>query len=229
MPKNSVGKSYPRVDAHGKVTGQTLYSGDLNMKGMLHMKILMAERPHARVKNVRVEKAIAAPGVAAVYTAKDVPVNEYGLQIPDQPVLCGPGGSKPFTDIVRFVGDQIAVVVANSEVEAEAAIRLIEVDYEDLPLLTDAITAMRPDAPLLHPDRGDSNVCVHYKIRKGDVEAAFAKADVIVEGEYHTPVQEHAYLQPEAGLAYIDDQGLVTVETAGQWTHADRAAIAHSL
>ena len=229
MPKNSVGKSYPRVDAHGKVTGQTLYSGDLNMKGMLHMKILMAERPHARVKNVRVEKALAAPGVAAVYTAKDVPVNEYGLQIPDQPVLCGPGGSKPHTDIVRFVGDQIAVVVANSEVEAEAAIRLIEVDYEDLPLLTDAITAMRPDAPLLHPDRGDSNVCVHYKIRKGDVEAAFAKADVIVEGEYHTPVQEHAYLQPEAGLAYIDEQGLVTVEAAGQWTHADRAAIAHSL
>lgn len=229
MSENSVGKSYPRVDARGKVTGQTLYSGDLNMKGMLHMKILMAERPHARVKNIRVEKALAAVGVAAVYTAKDVPVNEYGLQIPDQPVLCGPGASKPHTDIVRFVGDQVAVVVANSEVEAEAAMKLIEVDYEDLPLLSDPITAMRPDAPLLHPDRGDTNVCVHYKIRKGDVDEAFAKADVIVEGEYHTPVQEHAYLQPEAGLAYIDEQGLVTVEAAGQWTHADRETIAHAL
>ncbi|MBI5825736.1 MAG: xanthine dehydrogenase family protein [Chloroflexi bacterium] len=229
MSENSVGKSYPRVDARGKVTGQTLYSGDLNMKGMLHMKILMAERPHARVKDIRVEKALAAPGVVAVYTAKDVPLNEYGLQIPDQPVLCGPGASKPHTDIVRFVGDQVAVVVANSEVEAEAAMKLIEVDYEDLPLLSDPITAMRPDAPLLHPDRGDTNVCVHYKIRKGDVDAAFAKAAVIVEGEYHTPVQEHAYLQPEAGLAYIDEQGLVTVEAAGQWTHADRETIAHAL
>jgi|CXWL01.1.fsa_nt_gi CO/xanthine dehydrogenase Mo-binding subunit len=229
MSENSVGKSYPRVDARGKVTGQTLYSGDLVMKGMLHMKILMAERPHARVKDIRVEKALASPGVVAVYTAKDVPLNEYGLQIPDQPVLCGPGASKPHTDIVRFVGDQVAVVVANFEVEAEAAMKLIEVDYEDLPLLSDPITAMRPDAPLLHPDRGDTNVCVHYKIRKGNVDAAFANADVIVEGEYHTPVQEHAYLQPEAGLAYIDEQGLVTVEAAGQWTHADRETIAHAL
>ncbi len=229
MSENSVGKSYPRVDARSKVTGETLYSGDLHMKDMLHMKILMAERPHARVKDIRVEKALSAAGVIAVYTAKDVPVNEYGLQIPDQPVLCGPGAKKPYTDIVRFVGDQIAVVVADSEAQAAAAIKLIEVDYEDLPPLTDPKAAMRPDAPILHPDRGDTNICVHYKIRKGDVDEAFAKADVIVEGEYHTPVQEHAYLQPEAGLAYIDEDGLVTVQAAGQWTHADREAIAHSL
>ena len=229
MSKTSVGKSYPRVDARGKVTGQALYSGDLTMKDMLHMKILMAERPHARVMDVRTEKALSAPGVMAVYTAKDIPVNEYGLQIPDQPVLCGPGAKKTYTDIVRFVGDQIAVVVANTEAEATAAIKLIEVDYEDRPPLTDAKAAMRADAPILHPDRGDTNVCVHYKIRKGDVDEAFAKADVIVEGEYHTPVQEHAYLQPEAGLAYIDSEGLLTVEAAGQWTHADREGIAHAL
>jgi CO/xanthine dehydrogenase Mo-binding subunit len=229
MSNHSVGKSLPRIDALGKVTGKTPYSGDLAMPGMLHMKILLAERPHARVKDIRIEKALASPGVAAVYTAKDVPVNEYGLQIPDQPVLCGPGASKPHTDIVRFVGDQVAVVVAETEVQADAALKLIEVDYEDLPPLLDARTAMRPDAPLLHPDRGDSNVCVHYKIRKGNVDEAFAKADVIVEGEYHTPVQEHAYLQPEAGLAYIDNEGLVTVEAAGQWTHADREAVAHAL
>lgn len=229
MSENSVGKSSTRVDARGKVTGETLYSGDLARKDMLHMKILMAERPHALVKDVRVEKAQSAPGVVAVYTAKDVPVNEYGLQIKDQPVLCGPSAKKPYTDIVRFVGDQIAVVVANTEAEAAEAIKLIEVDYEDRPPLTDPKTAMRPDAPILHPDRGDTNVCVHYKIRKGDVDDAFAKADVIVEGEYHTPVQEHAYLQPEAGLAYIDDEGRLTVEAAGQWTHADREAIAHSL
>ncbi len=229
MSENSIGKSLPRIDALDKVTGKALYSGDLNMKGMLYMKILFAERPHARIKDIRTGKAEAAEGVVAVYTAKDVPVNEYGLQVKDQPVLCGPGASKPYTDIVRFVGDQVAVVVAQTEAQAEAAVKLIEVEYEDLPVLSDPKAALRLDAPILHPDRGDSNVCVHYKIRKGDVEEAFAKADVIVEGEYQTPVQEHAYLQPEAGLAYIDSEGRVTVEAAGQWTHADREAIAHAL
>ena len=229
MSHQSVGKSLPRIDARDKVTGTTLYSGDLQISGMLHMKILFAERPHARVLNIHTNKAENAAGVIAVYTAKDVPLNEYGLQIPDQPVLCGPGSSKPYTDIVRFVGDQVAVVVARTEVEAEAAVKLIEVDYLDLPLLSNPTIALLPDAPILHPDRGDTNVCVHYKIRKGNVDEAFAKADVIVEGEYHTPVQEHAYLQPEAGLAYIDDEGRITIEAGGQWTHADRETIAHSL
>jgi len=229
MSSNSVGKSLPRIDALDKVTGKTLYSGDLSMEGMLHMKVLFAERPHARVKNIRTDKAEAANGVVAVYTSKDVPVNEYGLQIPDQPVLCGPGSQKPYTDIVRFVGDQVAVVVAQTEVEAEAAIKLIEVDYEDLPILSNPTAALRTDAPILHPDRGDTNVCVHYKIRKGDMDEAFAKADVIVEGQYHTPVQEHAYLQPEAGLAYMDEEGRITIKAGGQWTHADRETIAHSL
>lgn len=228
MSEPFIGKSHPRVDARGKVTGETPYSGDVSMPGMLYMKTLFAERPHARVLAVRTEKAAAAPGVAAVFTSKDVPVNEYGLQIPDQPVLCGPS-AKPHTEIVRFVGDQIAVVVAESEVQAEEALKLIEVDYEDLPPLTDPLSAMRPDAPILHPDLGDTNVCVHYKIRKGSVDEGFAKADVIVEGEYHTPVQEHAYLQPEAGLAYIDEEGRIAVVCAGQWTHADRKSIAHAL
>lgn len=229
MSNHSVGSSPTRIDARGKVTGETQYPGDLHKKNMLHMKILMAERPHARVLNIHIEKALASPGVAAVYTAKDIPVNEYGLQIPDQPVLCGPGASKPYTDIVRFVGDQIAVVVAETEAQAAAAIKLIEVDYEDLPPLLDPVLAMQPEAAILHPDRGESNVCVHYKIRKGDVDAGFAQADVIVEGEYQTPVQEHAYLQPEAGLAYLDEEGRIVVESAGQWTHADRETVAHSL
>jgi CO/xanthine dehydrogenase Mo-binding subunit len=225
----SIGRSLPRIDAHGKVIGLTPYSGDPVMKGMLFMKILFAERPHARVVQVDISKAEAAPGVVAVYVARDIPVNEYGLQIPDQPVLCGPGSAKPGTDIVRFVGDQIAAVVADSEAEAAAAIKLIEVKFEDLPILADAASAMRPGAPILHPDRGDSNICAHYKIRKGDVEAGFARADVIVEAEYRTPVQEHAYLQPEAGLSYMDEDGRITIACAGQWTHADRKSIAHAL
>jgi CO/xanthine dehydrogenase Mo-binding subunit len=229
MSTQSVGQSIPRIDARDKVTGKAPYSGDLSMPGMLFMKTLFAERPYARVKGIDTSKAEAAPGVAAVYTARDVPVNEYGLQIPDQPVLCGPGSSKAYTDIVRFVGDQVAVVVAETEAQAAAALKLIEVDYEDLPALLDPISAMAPGAPILHPDRGQDNICVHYRIRKGDIETGFEKADVVVTGEYKTPVQEHAYLQPEAGLSYLDEEGRVTVVCAGQWTHADRGSIAHSL
>jgi len=224
-----VGTSLPRIDAQSKATGSALYPGDLVREGMLHMKILFAEHAHARITRIDVTKAEASPGVAAVLTARDVPHNDYGLQVPDQPVLCGPGSSRPHADVVRFVGDQIAAVVASTENEAAAALRLIDVEFEDLPAVTDARSAMRPGAPILHPDRGDNNICVHYKVRKGDPERAFSTAAVIVESEYETPVQEHAYLQPEAGLAYIDDEGRITVACAGQWTHADRAAIARAL
>ncbi|MGB8981792.1 MAG: xanthine dehydrogenase family protein molybdopterin-binding subunit [Anaerolineales bacterium] len=226
---NTIGKSMPRVDARGKVTGEALYSGDLSMPDMLHMKMLFADRPHARVKVIDSSQAEAAPGVVAVYTARDVPVNEYGLQWQDQPVLCGPGSSKPGTDVVRFIGDQVAAVVAHTEAEAAAAVKLIRVEYEDLPVVTDPVEAMKPDAPRVHEEIGDSNICVHYKIRKGNVEAGFAKADVIVECEYRTPVQEHAYLQPEAGLAYIDEEGRLTIACGGQWTHEDRHQVAHAL
>src|SRR5688572_27003030 len=140
----TIGKSLPCVDARGKVTGETLYSGDLSMDGMLHMKILFADRPHARIKGINTDKAEAAPGVVAVYTAKDVPLNEYGLQWQDQPVLCGVGSSKPGSDVVRFIGDQVAAVVARTEAEAAAAAKLIRVDYEDLPVVSDPLDAMKP-------------------------------------------------------------------------------------
>ena len=234
IPRNTVGKSPPRVDARGKVTGEALYSGDLTMNDMLHMKILFAGRPHARLKSIDTTQAEAAPGVVTVYTAKDVPVNEYGLQWQDQPVLCGPASPqpkdvKPGTDIVRFIGDQVAAVVARTEVAAAEAVKLIRVEYEDLPVVSDPVEAIKPDSPRVHEQIGDSNICVHYKIRKGNVEEGFAKADVIVEGEYHTPVQEHAYLQPEAGLAYIDEAGRITIACGGQWTHEDRHQVAHAL
>jgi CO/xanthine dehydrogenase Mo-binding subunit len=225
----SIGQSVPRIDAKEKTTGEALYSGDLVMPGMLHMKILFAGRPHARVTTIDTSGAAKLPGVAAVYTAKDVPVNEYGLQINDQPVLVGPGSTKTGGDIVRFIGDQVAVVVAETEEIASKAVKLISVTYEDLPVITDPEEAMQPGAVLVHPELGDSNICVHYKIRKGNVEKGFAKADVIVEGEYRVPAQEHAYLQPEAGLAYVDATGLLTVKAAGQWTHADQKQIAHAL
>jgi CO/xanthine dehydrogenase Mo-binding subunit len=223
-----IGKSVQRVDARGKVIGETLYPGDINLPNQAYMKILFSGRPHAIVRSIDTSLADALPGVIATFTAKDVPVNDYGLIYNDQPVLCGPGSSKPFTDRVRFIGDQVALIIAETEDIATKARDLIKVDYEELPVVTDMVEAMKDGATLLHPDHG-SNVFCHYRIRKGDVEKAFAEADVIVEGEYHTPSQEHAYLQPEAGISYIDEQGRITVQVAGQWTHEDQQQIAHAL
>ena len=253
MKKDTIGYSLPRIDARDKVTGEALYSGDLSMPGMLFMKTLFADRPHARVVSIDATKALALPGVVAIFTAKDVPVNEYGLQWMDQPVLCGPPPLHPPTselrnggtegggegkgaqgdrvraDVVRYEGDQVAIIVAETEEIAAKARDLVQVKYEDLPAVFDAAEAMKPEAPHIHPERGDSNICVWDRIRKGDIERGFSQADVIVEGEYHTPYQEHAYLQPEAGLAYVDEEGRVTVKCGGQWTHTDREQIAHAL
>lgn len=224
----AIGRSFPRPDALAKVTGQARYPGDLDLPGQLHMKILFAGRPHARLRRLDTRRAEAHPGVVAVFTARDVPHNEFGLIMPDQPVLCGPGSSKTGADVVRFVGDKVACVVAETEQAAAAARELIDIEWEDLPVLTDPRAALRPEAPQILPDV-PGNVLKHNRIRKGEVAAAWAACEVIVEGEYHTPMQEHAYLQPEAGLAYLDEAGRVTVQVAGQWTHEDQHQIAHSL
>jgi CO/xanthine dehydrogenase Mo-binding subunit len=224
----TVGQPVQRVDAAGKVTGDTPYPGDIDLPGQAYMKILFAQRAHGQIRSIDTRQAEALDGVIAVLTARDVPVNEYGLIMPDQPVLCGPGSSKPFSDRVRFIGDQVALVVAENEEIAARARDLIAVEYGDLEVVADVLQAMGPGAILLHPER-DSNVFCHYRIRKGEVEAAFQAADIVVEDTYHTPAQEHAYLQPEAGLGYIDEQGRVTVVVAGQWTHEDQEQIAHAL
>ena len=224
----TIGKSLPRVDARGKVIGETKYSGDITMPNMASMKILFARRPHAIVKKIDTSQAEAVEGVIAVFTAKDVPVNEYGLQIADQPVLCGPGSDIPYADRVRFVGDQVALVVAeNAQIAAQARAKII-VEYEDLPVVTDPRESAKEGALLLHPEKG-TNIVQSHRIRKGDVEKGFAACDVIVEAELQTPFQEHAYLQPEAGVAYVDEDGRVTVLAAGQWLKEEQEQIAHSL
>ena len=225
----TIGKPIPRIDALGKVTGRTPYSGDLSKEGMLHMKVLFSKYAHARVVQINTSEAEKVTGVAAIFTAKDVPVNEYGLQKNDQPVLCGPGSNKPGGDVARFIGDQIAAIVADSEEIASKARDLIQVTYQELPVLSDPIKAMQSDAYVINKAWGNTNICVHDKIRKGDIEAGFSMADVIVEDEYHVPVQEHAYLQPEAGLAYIGEDGQLTLEAGGQWTHTDAEQVAHAL
>lgn len=223
-----IGESVTRVDVKDKVTGEAMYPGDINLPDQAFMKILFAGRPHAIVRAIDTAEAEAMPGVLAVLTAKDVPVNEYGLIMPDQPVLCGPGSKKPYTDRVRFVGDQVAVVVAETNKIAAQACGKIKVTYEDLPVVDTIEAAMDENQIRLHPDH-DSNVILAYQIRHGDVDSAFRACDVIVEGEYRTPMQEHAYLQPEAGVSYVDEDGRVTVLVAGQWTHEDQEQIAHAL
>jgi CO/xanthine dehydrogenase Mo-binding subunit len=217
-----------RIDAAAKVSGKALYPGDYNMPGQLYMKVLFAGRAHAIVRAIHLKEALAVKGVITILTAKDVPNNEYGLGTSDQPVLCGPGSKKLYTDRVRFEADHVALVIAESDEIADQARKLIKVDFEDLPIVTDLHEALKPDSVLLHPDRG-SNEFTHFRIRKGNIEEGFAKADVIIEGDYHTPIQEHAYLQPEAGISYYDELGRVTVVVGGQWVHEDQEQIAHSL
>ena len=226
----AVGSSIPRVDARHKVTGEALYPGDIDRPGQLWLRVVFAERPHARIRGIDTSAAMAAPGVVAVFTAADVPNNVYGLNTLDQPVLCGPGAPRGMADadIVRFVGDQVALVVAETETQANSAARLLQIDFEDLPVVSDPLAAMQPGSPLVHGYR-DNNVLLEYHVRTGDVEAGFARADVVVEHTYRTGAQEHAYLQPEAGLSYIDALGRVVVVVAGQWVHEDRQQIAHAL
>ena len=228
MTEQLVGKSVTRIDVKDKVTGHAMYPGDFNRPNQTYMKVVFAERPHAIVKSIDTSKAEAMDGVLLVLTAKDVPHNLYGLMKADQPVLCGPGSGIPNADHVRFVGDQIAVVIADSEAIAERAAGLIKVEFEDLPVIPDIETAMKKGAYLLHEDCPGNDIC-HFKIRYGDVEQGFAASDVIIEGTYFTPTQEHVFLQPEAGLSYLDEDGRITVIVSGQFAHEDQEQIAHSL
>src|SRR5690606_38839438 len=117
---------------------------------------------------------------------------------------------------------------AESEEAAAGAVELLDIQYEDLPIVTDVLAAMEDGAPQLHADTPNNIIC-HYKIRHGDIEAGWQRAEVVVEGEYRTGYQEHAYLQPEAGLSFLDDEGRISILVAGQWVHEDREQVAHAL
>lgn len=227
----SVGASIRRTDAVEKVTGAALYPADLHREGALFGKVVFTDKPHARLTHLDVTAALATPGVVDVLTSADVPVNEYGLTMFDQPVLIGlehTGRSPIPCDVSRWEADHLAVVVAETEVAATAGAVAIVAEWEDLPILSDIDSAR--DGPLLHPENGlDTNQYLHLRLRKGDLETGWREAAVIVEGEYELPFQEHAFLQPEAGLGYIDEEGRITIAIAGQWTHEDQGQIAHAL
>lgn len=226
----AVGKDPARVDAVDKVTGLALYPADRVPDNALHAVAVFTNQPHARLVSIDLSKVVASPGVVTVVTAADVPVNEYGLTLFDQPVFIGlndTGRSSVPCDVSRWEADHLAVVVAESLSEARRASALIDTEWEPLPMASDVASA-KTDEVLVHP--GSSTNTYHtLQIRKGDAAQGMEAADVVIEGTYELPHQEHAYLQVEAATAWIDEQDRVTVETSGQWVHEDREQIAHAL
>ncbi len=196
-----VGKRVPRTDGEGKATGRTKYMGDVQLDGMLYGKMLHPSIPHAVIKSIDVSDAEKMPGVVKVVTAGDVPgKNEHGLVVKDQPVLCG--------DRVRYLGDTVAVVLAETERAAEAALAAVKVEYEPLPSVMTAAEALAEVAPKIHPD---GNLIAHYDYINGDVEKAFNQAAAIAEHVYTTTYQEHAYLETEGGAARPTADGGVEI------------------
>lgn len=220
-----------RLDGPDKVTGAALFPADLVRSDFLHAQIVFTNQPHARLLKLDVEAALAIPGVVDVITSADIPINEYGLVFRDQPVLIGPGNELTAVaeNISRWEADQLCVVIAENLEAARAGAGVIAVEWEELPVLGDIDLALASTV-MLHPENGlETNAYHHLRIRKGNIGAGWAAAEVVIEGTYEVPYQEHAYLQPEAAISYIDEEGRVTVEIAGQWTTEDQEQIAHAL
>ena len=220
MSTTVVGSRVVREDAWGKVFGQTKFPADVNLPDQIYGVVVRSPHPHARVRGVNITQAMGLPGVVTVLTAKDVPHNSHGVLFRDQPVLA---------DYIRMVGDPVAVVGAETIEIARAAAKLVDVDYELLPAVFDPEEAMMPDVLPLHSELRPTNILYHLPIRRGDMDKGWTLADVVIERDYSTQHVDHAFLQPEAVLAYVDERGHMVVQTATQYAHYDRGEIAHAL
>ncbi len=212
-----IGQRMPRHDARDKALGQTRYADDFELPGMLYAKVLRSEYAAARLLSIDTSVAERMPGVRAVLTAKDVPCNEMTSKF-GQTHDTGSAFEGLFRVLadkkVRFMGEAVALVAAETLEQAERAIRAIRVEYDPLPGIFDPREALRPDA--YRVGEADTNLVCNYKIRRGDVGAAFRDADVIVEGSYHVPFGDHVYLEPESGVAWIDEDGVITIRVSTQ-------------
>ncbi len=214
-----VGKEVTKPDATDKATGRAKYYSDLHLNDMLYGRVLRANRPHALIKRIDTSQALALAGVVTVLTHKDVQgTNRYGIVTPDQPVLC--------EDKVRYEGDPVALVAAEDPDIAERALTLIDVEYEPLPVVSDPIEAMKPDSPRVHEA---GNIYRHAHIRNGDVESAFEKCKLVVENTYRTGRQMHMFLETEAGVGLLDENGNVVLYVGGQSPYRDQLQIARAL
>ena len=223
---SAVGVSIRRVDGTEKVAGQALYAGDFSLPGMAHAKVLRSPLPHARIRRIDASKATGLAGVFAVLTRDNLRVasNSFGVYVKDQQILA--------TDKVRYVGDMIAAVAAVDEGVAEEAVKLIDVDYEELPAVYTVEEALSKGAPLVHeklegrkdPNYGrggthlvhdQSNICFHFRHHRGDLEAGFRESDKIFEDSFAFPSAQHYPMEPHVGVAQFDGDTL-TVWSATQ-------------
>ncbi|HKU96600.1 MAG TPA: xanthine dehydrogenase family protein molybdopterin-binding subunit [Vineibacter sp.] len=225
-----VGQSAPRLEGHEKITGRTVYVDDMQRSGMLHAAVLRSPYAHARLVSVDVTAARALPGVHGVLTGADFP-HRYGAFVQDEVALA--------QGKVRYVGEPVAVVAADTLALARQALGLIAIDYQELPAVMTPVEALAPDAPLVHDDFAaygrrvavplPANVCAATTIAEGDVEAAFAGCDVVIEGTYETQAQVHCYLEPCGALAEADAAGKVTVWSSCQSVFRVQATVAEVL
>jgi CO/xanthine dehydrogenase Mo-binding subunit len=229
-----VGSAVIRAEGADKVMGRTLYAADVNLPGALWGKILRSSHPHARIRSMDVTKARKVPGVKAVIIGEDTRGHYIGKQIRDMPVLCW--------DTVRFVGDRIAAVAAQTLESAEEALALVEVEYESLPAVFDPLQAMEPSAPRLHQDvtayeGGPKDLLapdVHNGLtrlawRKGDVEQGFRAADVVLEHTFRIPARHQGYLEPHAAVVAIDGDGRIQVSVSAKNPFGIRSQLAKAL
>jgi CO/xanthine dehydrogenase Mo-binding subunit len=214
-----VGHSVPKVDALDKVLGRALYSEDISFPNMLYGRVLRAGIPHALIKTIDTTKAEAMEGVACVLTAKDIPGNNrFGLYYQDQCALA--------EDKVRYIGDPVAVLAAESDEIAREAIKAIKVTYHELPAVVSLHEALTEEAPKIH-EKG--NLLLHSKICKGDIDLGFQIADIVVENTYRTQVVDHAYMETESGIGRLDESGNLVIWSANQCPYRDRRQIAQIL
>lgn len=221
-PMAVIGQPLPRPDAVAKVTGAARYTDDYSFPDMLWGATLRARYPHARILSINPEAARALPGVVAVLTQVDVPGSKnHGLIYNDWPVLC--------YDKVRYEGDAVAIVAAETRELAQRALDLIEVEYEPLPVVDNPVDALKPETAIVNDGTGHGNLLKHIHVEKGDVEQGFAEADLIVENEYRSPFYEHAFLEPECAIGRPLENGRIEVLVGSQIPYEDRRQIAAAL
>ncbi|MDD5014673.1 MAG: molybdopterin-dependent oxidoreductase [Atribacterota bacterium] len=222
MGKQYVGKNVYKVDARDKVTGKAQYSDDIYFDDMLYLKIKRAVYPHAYLRKLDIEKAKKIPGVVKIITAADVPhLKNFGLIIKDQPVLIGIG------EKMRYMGDALAIVIAENKEVASKAVKIIEVEVEKLEVISNPLRAMEDDAPLIHKD---GNILSTHFLEKGDIKKGFSEADIIEENVYKTTFVDQLPLQVSAGVCrYDENSGVLEFQAATQWLHDTQADIAQSI
>ncbi|MEW6262568.1 MAG: xanthine dehydrogenase family protein molybdopterin-binding subunit [Thermodesulfobacteriota bacterium] len=209
-----IGQRIPRLDAESKVTGATKYAADIVLPGLCHGKILFSRHPRALVKKIVPGPAARVPGVVKIITAEDMPgTNMYGYELQHHPVLVPPGRE------TRFIGDSLAFVVAESEAAALEARDLIEVEYEVRPPLTAPRQALAETGYRIHAD-AEANVACARRMISGDVEAGFGESDLVIEETYFTARQEQAFLETEAGVAWMDDARVLHIKSCLQDPYA---------